>query len=256
MSTPTKPTPLHRRTLLFKVVWPCLMKGLPFKAMVAVPGAKGRAGTTAPEFRAKFPLGTVPAIEYGDTRITESAAILSFLADTHGWSDLYPTERRARVKVDEYLHWHHSGVRSLANAHFAPRMRPDLVIDASARAAASAKSDRSLQLVEEAFLGGAGGGGFIGGRACASVADLLCYSEVACLGPRFGDVIDLSAAKLPRIAAWMDRMAELPHHDAVFAAAAAVGKLDDASQPPLLERLAPSTKAGLAAIAAAAAASK
>ena len=43
---------------------------------------------------------------------------------------------------------------------------------------------------------------------------------------------------------------------AVFAAAAAVGRLDDASQPPLLERLAPSTKAGLAAIAAAAAASK
>ena len=53
-------------------------------------------------------------MEHGEVRLTESAAILSYLADTHRWGDLYPTDKAARAKVDEYLHWHHGGVRSFS----------------------------------------------------------------------------------------------------------------------------------------------
>jgi len=67
------------------VVWPLLIKRVPFTNVMAVPGGAGKLGTSAPTFLAKFPTGTVPAIEAPcGTKITEAAAILTFLADTHG----------------------------------------------------------------------------------------------------------------------------------------------------------------------------
>ena len=56
------------------------------KLIQAVPGGKGKAATNSPEFRIKFPLGTVPAIDDGrGVCLSESAAIFAFLADTHGY---------------------------------------------------------------------------------------------------------------------------------------------------------------------------
>jgi glutathione S-transferase len=58
-----------------------------------------------------FVLGIIPALESScGAHLTESAAILAFLADKHGWSDLYPTDITQRAKVNEYMHWHHNGV--------------------------------------------------------------------------------------------------------------------------------------------------
>lgn len=136
----------------------------------------GQTATSSPEYRAKFPLGTVPAIDDGQVCLSESAAILAYLSDKHGWKDLYPTELDVRARVNEYLHWHHNGTRTIAKAYFAPRVRADQSAAApDAQAEAEAAAQRALSLIEGKFLLKSG---FVAGTSSATVADLLCYSEV------------------------------------------------------------------------------
>jgi len=49
------------------------------------------------------PMGRVPAIEDGDLLLTESQAILRYLADREGAEELYPAAPRERAPVDESL---------------------------------------------------------------------------------------------------------------------------------------------------------
>ena len=48
-------------------------------------------------YRAIYPFGTVPFFEDGDLRLGESNAILRYLANREGRTDLYPTEPAARA---------------------------------------------------------------------------------------------------------------------------------------------------------------
>ena len=113
---------------------------------------------------------------------------------------MYPRELPARARVNEYLHWHHGGTRSLAKAFMAPRVRPDKgQPNADETAALEAVARRSLALVETGFLGRGTGSCFVAGTSTPTVADFLCYSEVASLGPKFGQVLDPSPAEFPRL---------------------------------------------------------
>lgn len=51
-------------------------------------------------YRAIYPFGTVPFFEDGDLRLGESNAILRYMANREGRTDLYPTEPAARAAVD------------------------------------------------------------------------------------------------------------------------------------------------------------
>lgn len=73
------------------VVWPCLIKRVQFSFETAVPGMSGRIGTKGPDFRAKFPLGTVPALLDGDVQLSESTAIATYLADKFKWCGASPS---------------------------------------------------------------------------------------------------------------------------------------------------------------------
>ena len=56
------------------------------------------------DYLALNPLGTVPALRDGDLLLTESQAILRYLATREGREDLYPTaDLRERAVVDELL---------------------------------------------------------------------------------------------------------------------------------------------------------
>ena len=57
-----------------------------------------------PEFTAFNPNRLVPVLEDGDLRLTESAAILRYLAAKAGAPE-YPTDLKKRAKVDEALDW-------------------------------------------------------------------------------------------------------------------------------------------------------
>ena len=64
-----------------------------------------RAGAhLKPEFAALNPSQLVPMLEDGDFRLTESSAILKYLADKTG-SPAYPTNIKKRAKVDEMMDW-------------------------------------------------------------------------------------------------------------------------------------------------------
>ncbi|MCH9674861.1 MAG: glutathione S-transferase family protein, partial [Gammaproteobacteria bacterium] len=92
------------------VLWPCLMKRLPFELRLT---NQNRDAKT-PDFLSDVnPRGTVPAIDDDGVVLWESHAILVYLAEKHGWNDLWPIEPVSRAKVNQYLHFHHRNTREL-----------------------------------------------------------------------------------------------------------------------------------------------
>ncbi len=72
--------------------------------------AKGQQRT--PEYLKMNPMGKVPLLDDDGFQLTESHAIMAYLADGTPGQTLYPTELRARADVNRWMFW---------NAHhFAP----------------------------------------------------------------------------------------------------------------------------------------
>lgn len=67
-----------------------------------------------PEFLALNPMGKVPVLKDGDLVLTESAAILIYLAESKPGTTLYPAEGRARAEVHRWLFW--------GASHFSPAL--------------------------------------------------------------------------------------------------------------------------------------
>lgn len=57
------------------------------------------------------PVGGIPVLEDGDLALSESHAILRYLADREARDDLYPREPRRRALVDEFLDRFHTVFR-------------------------------------------------------------------------------------------------------------------------------------------------
>lgn len=85
-----------------KVVWCCDELHLDYERIDAG-GAFGIVSTA--EYLAKNPNGLVPLLEEGDFRLTESNAIVRYLAATHGEALLWPRDLRARADVDRWMEW-------------------------------------------------------------------------------------------------------------------------------------------------------
>ncbi len=58
-----------------------------------------------PDFLAINPNGKVPVLVDGDFVLSESQAIMAYLADTTPGQTLYPTELRARADVNKWMFW-------------------------------------------------------------------------------------------------------------------------------------------------------
>jgi glutathione S-transferase len=61
-----------------------------------------------PEYGAINPSRQVPVLEDGDYRLTESSAILKYLAEKNG-SPAYPADLRKRARVNERMDWLNTG---------------------------------------------------------------------------------------------------------------------------------------------------
>ena len=180
----------------------------------------------------------------GELVLSESPAILEYLAAKHGWHDLFPTDAAERAKLSSIMHWHHGNTR-LLSAFFAARVRPDLVeaMGPDAFAARKAESLKALGLVESWLLADSP---FLAGRSAPSLVDLIVYEEVGPLGGRWANLLDLAA--YPKVEAWCVRMEALPAFEAAHAALAALGDVSAGLEP---KQLGAATKAGLKALAAA-----
>ncbi len=85
-----------------RVVMTALHLGLPIE-LVSVDLAQGEQ--RQPHFLRMNPSGKVPVLEDGDFYLSESHAIMQYLADKTPGQTLYPPELRARADVNRWMFW-------------------------------------------------------------------------------------------------------------------------------------------------------
>ena len=190
------------------------MKQLPYTFKKTDP-ISGQCDTD--EFLTMFPQGTIPAMDHNGFKLTESHAILPYLCDANGWSDLYPTDPKKRAEVNQWLHWHHTTMRLTTMYFFRPHMiaamkGEPLQEDAKKQKRAHRTMDDTLLVMKFGGLlkGGKTPQKFVCGDTL-TIADLCLYCEI-------DQTVALKTwdySKYPEVSAWIDRMKQLPEHDSV-----------------------------------------
>jgi glutathione S-transferase len=221
------------------VMWLMLHKSMPFEMVLTNPGTTGENGSRHPDYLAKNPGGTIPTMEEPDTGFVlgEAHAILCYLCNRHGWTDLYPADPRQRARVDWYLHFHHRNVREASLGLVAPRIRKDLDIPEAAQQAARATLTRALGALETGWLADAP---FLAGDT-ATIADMAAYVEIGQLQPEFTNLYDFEP--FPNVRRWMGAMKHVAAHDDVHVVLAELG--DISGEPPAMETIKNANRAAL-----------
>lgn len=225
------------------VAWTLLLKQCPFEVVLAVPGISDKplgSGYESYVSKTKARSKKIPLLEDGSFALCESPAILSYLCESRGWEkELYgsPGSQR-KATIDSYLHWHHSGTRVVALL-VAPLINPALGFKVRERDRERALG--ALEHLEHSWLDGSDK--FIVDD-CLSIADLLCYEEIAQIS--LTEMIELD--DFPNISSWAGRMRELPFHEEVHASLCTLGSLAKPNEMPMRDRLRAATKAGLSAL--------
>lgn len=155
----------------------------------------------------------VPMLEDGDLRLTESSAILKYLADKTG-SPLYPQELRQRARVNERMDWVNTQLsRDLNYGTVYPQIfsfhkrRSD-----EAQAATlewGVERARGHLKVLDGYLGA---GGYVCGDA-PTIADYQASSSVA-----LAEILGCDFAAYPNVKAWLARMKSLKSWKQVYEA--------------------------------------
>jgi glutathione S-transferase len=175
--------------------------------LVRVDTSTGRTETGA-DFRAINPKGYVAALELDDGQIlTESAALLQYVADLRPEAGLAPTGGLARARLQEQLNY----ISSELHKAFAPLFNP--TTSPEGRQAAVARVSDSLEHYETLFSNGRA---YVLGQTY-SVADAHLFVVAGWAVP-CGFGLD----RWPRLKAHGQRIADRP---AVHAAMAAEGLL-------------------------------
>jgi glutathione S-transferase len=206
------------------LLWMLLLKKMPFECIPTNPGSKGENGSRHPVYLAKNPSGTIPCLEEVDTGYTlgECHAIMTYLCQKHGWTDLYPDDLQARGKVDWYLNFHHRNIRD-ASGMVAPKIRKDLNIPELMQFVALNTFTNGLKTLEKGCLQKTA---FITGSDL-TIADLSAYGESWQLQARFTNLFDFEP--FPNVKRWLNEMQGIPFHDEAHVV---LTELGDISQEP------------------------
>ena len=190
------------------VVWLLLLKHLPFELVPTNPGSKGKSGSKHPSFLAKNPSGTIPCLEEPDTGYTlgEGHAIMAYLSQNHGWTDVYPDDLQARGKVDWYLNFHHRNIRD-ASGMVAPKIRKDLNIPEVVQEIAKRTFTAGLTTLNNYCLEN---NRYIAGDKL-TIADLSAYGEIGQLQPEFTNIFDFGPFE--NVQRWLKDMHNVAFHD-------------------------------------------
>jgi glutathione S-transferase len=111
-----------------------------------------------PPFSAINPSQQVPVLEDGDFRLTESSAILKYLAEKTG-SAAYPKDLRQRARVNERMDWFNTGLyRELGYGAIYPQTLPhhkreDAAVQAAHLAWSCEKARRWLTILDRDIIG-------------------------------------------------------------------------------------------------------
>lgn len=150
----------------------------------------------------------VPLLEDGDFRLSESSAILKYLAEKF---DLpaYPKDLRQRARVNEKLDWFNSNFyRDWGYGLLYPQLFPHhkRATDAAHSGCIEwglEKSKKWLQLLNDHWLGH--GKAYLTGDAI-SIADYFGVCLIT-----FGEVTRYDFSKYPRVNRWIGTMKKLPN---------------------------------------------
>jgi len=159
-----------------------------------------------PDYLAINPSAQVPVLEDGDFRLTESSAILKYLADKIR-SPAYPADLQKRARVNERMDWLNTGFyRDFSYGFLYPQIfpfmrRPDDAVQAGTLAWGKDKAVGWLKVLDENLLGPRNM--FLCGEAI-TIADYL--GSMMVLG---GEAIDCKLGAYPNICRWLGNMKAL-----------------------------------------------
>ena len=164
------------------------------------------------DYLALNPIGQVPLLDDDGFRLTESCAILKYIAQKCGLS-VYPTEPKAQARVDEMLSWFstnfiaYHGFFGAYQKMFAPvfKVSPATVEELSRVSENGSK--RYLTFLDQKLAQHA----FVAGDEL-SIADYSGISFVT-----VAEYTDFDFSPYPNVAAWIERMKARPGYQAAYA---------------------------------------
>lgn len=176
-----------------------------------------------PEYADINPSCLVPVLEDGDFRLTESSAIIKYLADKTD-SPAYPKDLRQRARVHEMMDWFNSNMyKDFAYGLVYPQMfphhkRPSEAVQAGTVDWGRQKTQSWLKILDEKLLGPRKK--FLCGDRI-TLADYMGAEMVA-----LGALVGCDYAAYPNIRRWLGNMKSLKHwakvHEAIDGFAASL----------------------------------
>jgi len=154
------------------------------------------------------PNGAVPLLEDGDFRLAEGSALLKYLAEK-AHSPTYPTELRARARVNQRMDWFNTGLyRDLGYGFTYSQLLPnyryeDDKVQSATLARAREKAAKWLKVLDEHVIGPRSR--FVCGEQL-TLADFMgaCYITL-------GEVIRLDYSGYPNLIRWLANVKALPY---------------------------------------------
>ena len=159
------------------------------------------------EFTAINPNRQVPVLEDGDFRLTESSAILKYLADKFDLPS-YPKDLKKRAKVNEMMDWINSGFyRDYGYGMVYPQVfphhkRPTEEAQAATIAWGKERSAKWLEVLDKHIIGP--DNAYLRGNEI-TIADYFGAGIVT-----LGEVIRCDLSKYPNVQRWIGNMKKLP----------------------------------------------
>lgn len=213
------------------VMWLLFLKRMPFEMVLINPGSSGDNGSRSAAFLAKNPGGTIPCLEEPETGFTvgEAHAIMTYLANSQGWVDVYPDDYRLRARVDWYLNYHHRNIRDASVGLVAPKIRKDLNIPIAVQESAKRTLTTALSVLDSGWLKQSP---YLAGEQ-VTLADLAAYVEIGQLQPMFTNVFDLTP--FANVERWLKDMSQVEGHDDVHIVLTELGDISE--QAPSMDTI-------------------
>ena len=165
-----------------------------------------------PPYATLNPNCLIPMIEDGDLRLTESSAILKYLADKIG-SPAYPKDLKARAKVNEMMDWINTNFyRDWGYNLCYPQLFPHLKRRSDEAQAATLEfgktnAKRWLQLLNDYWIG-PNKTYLIGDKI--SIADYFGSGVVT-----LGEIIGVDFSPYPNVQRWLAAIKKTPNWDKI-----------------------------------------
>jgi glutathione S-transferase len=165
-----------------------------------------------PPFEAVNPNHLVPVLEDGDFRLTESSAILKYLADKTD-SPLYPKDLQARARVNERMDWVNTQLcRDLAYGTVYPQIfpfhkRPSEEAQSVQLKWGCERAQAWLKVLDQSLLGASNP------HLCGAQITIADYFASAFVS--LAEAIGSDLSGYPHVRAWLGRMKALPNWGAV-----------------------------------------